>query len=83
MDVGKGADDKVTIERGISAMEHFYRQIHMPVNMKELGIAPTAEQIRAMAASCEEKTQGPNGAVKPLYKEDMEKIYIIAGKIEA
>ena len=43
----------------------------------------TAEQIRAMAASCEEKTQGPNGAVKPLYKEDMEKIYIIAGKIEA
>ena len=50
----------------------------MPVNMRELGIAPTEEQIAFMAASCEEKTQGPNGAVKPLLKEDMEKIYRMA-----
>ena len=78
MGVEKGESDEETIERGISAMEQFYRQIHMPANMKELGIAPTTEQIRIMAASCEEKTQGPNGAVKPLCKEDMEKIYTMA-----
>ena len=78
MGVEEGGTGKETIERGICAMEDFYRQIHMPTNMKELGISPSKEQIRFMAASCEEKTQGPNGAVKPLHKEDMEKIYTMA-----
>ena len=78
MGVEEGGTDEETIERGICAMEDFYRQIHMPTNMKELGISPSKEQIRFMAASCEEKTQGPNGAVKPLHKEDMEKIYTMA-----
>ena len=59
-------------------MEQFYRDIHMPTNMRELGISPTRQQIAQMAASCEEKTQGPNGAVVPLRKEDMEKIYTMA-----
>ena len=78
MGVEPGQNDEETIERGICAMEQFYRDINMPVNMRELGIAPTEEQIAFMAASCEEKTQGPNGAVKPLLKEDMEKIYRMA-----
>ena len=75
MDVAPGSDREETIERGICAMEQFFRDIGMPVSMKELGIEPTREQIEFMAASCEEKTQGPNGAVKPLYKEDMIRIY--------
>ena len=78
MKVTPGETDEETIERGICAMEQFFRDINMPVNMKELGIAPTKEQIEFMAASCEEKTQGPNGAVKPLRKEDMVKIYTAA-----
>ena len=76
--VTPGQNDEETIERGIQTMEQFYREIHMPTNMRELGIAPTPEQIEFMATSCEQKTGGPNGAVVPLKKEDMVKIYQMA-----
>ena len=78
LDATPGKDDEETIENGIRAMEQFYREIHMPTTMKELGIEPTDEQIAFMPASCEEKTGGANGAVIPLKKEDMEKIYKMA-----
>lgn len=75
MDVAPVGTDAEIIENGIRKMEQFYRDINMPTNMKKLGIAPTEEQIQFMAASCEEKTKGANGAVKPLKKEDMAIIY--------
>ena len=78
MEVDRGADDEETIERGIRAMEQFYRDINMPTNMKELGVEPTEEQIAFMAASCEEKAGGANGVVVPLKKEDMISIYRMA-----
>ena len=71
-------DDVETIEYGIRAMEDFYRSIGMPTNMRELGIAPTEEQIVAMAKSCEIKTGGANGAIIPLTADDMVKIYKMA-----
>ena len=73
--VEPGADDEETIEKGICAMEDFYRRIGMPTNMRELGIEPTEEQIRFMAESCSKKTGGTNGAVVPLTVEDMVNIY--------
>ena len=78
LDVEPGADDEETIEKGIQAMEAFYHRINMPVNLRELGVSPTAEQIAFMAASCEEKAGGANGQVVPLKKEDMVKIYTMA-----
>ncbi len=78
MGVTPGADDEETIEKGIQAMEAFYHEIHMPTSMKELGIAPTPEQIAFMAQSCEDKAGGANGQVVPLKKEDMIKIYNMA-----
>ena len=74
---GTGTEEEI-IERGIQAMEEFYREIKMPTSMKELGIEPTEEQIRWMAQSCEIKAGGANGAVIPLKKEDMEQIYKMA-----
>lgn len=59
-------------------MEQFYREIHMPISLQELGISPTEDQIAFMAASCEEKTGGSNGAGMALTKEDMVKIYQMA-----
>ncbi len=76
--VKQGSNDEETIENGISGMETFYHEIGIPTNMRELGINPTEEQIRFMAASCEEKSGGANGQVVPLKKEDMEKIYRMA-----
>ena len=78
MGAARGADDEETIENGIRAMESFYHEIGMPVNLRELGVAPDDKQIAFMAASCEEKAGGANGQVIPLKKEDMEKIYRMA-----
>ncbi len=78
MGVTPGKDDAETVEKGIVAMEDFYRAIKMPTNMRELGVTPTDEQIEFMAASCHDKTGGANGAVIPLNKEDMAKIYRMA-----
>jgi alcohol dehydrogenase YqhD (iron-dependent ADH family) len=78
MGVEKDADDEVTIERGIQAVENWYRSIDMPTNMRELGIAPTEEQLAWMAQSAEIKTGGGAGSVVLLKKEDINKIYHMA-----
>lgn len=69
---GKSQDD--TIEKGIKAMEDFYREIGMPTNIAELGVHPTDEQIRFMANSCAEAGGGKQGVVS-LTPNDIEKIY--------
>ncbi|MGN0343890.1 MAG: iron-containing alcohol dehydrogenase [Lachnospiraceae bacterium] len=75
MGVEPQTDDAVTIECGIRAMEDFYREVHMPTSLKELGIAPTDEQIEEMAERCVAACGGPAGVVVPLYKEDMIEVY--------
>ena len=62
-------------EAGIEAMEKFYRSIGMPTNMKELGIEPTDEQIKAMAAGAARACGGSRGTAKLLFEEDFVKIY--------
>lgn len=76
--VAPEANEEETIEKGIRAVEDFYRSIHMPTSMGELGIHPTEEQIEEMAAGCERATGGSNGSVLPLKKEDMIQIYKMA-----
>ena len=78
MGVTPGADQAATVLRGIEAMEQFYRDIHMPTNMTELGVSPTDEQIAHMAASCIEASGGTTGCVIPLKEEDLVKIYTAA-----
>lgn len=72
------ADDTATARKGIEAMERFYRQIGMPVNMKELGIHPSDEQILQMAESCARAVGGQKGSAKLLGQSDFEKIYRMA-----
>lgn len=78
MGVEPGADDMETAEKGIQAMEAFYHSIGMPINMKELGIMPTDEQIHQMALSCADACGGKKGSAKVLYADDMEAIYKMA-----
>jgi len=75
----EGTDEEVAL-RGIAAMEDFYHEIGMPVNFKELGIAPTDEQITKMAESCEEACGGSKGSAKVLKLEDMIAIYKMANE---
>ncbi len=65
-------------EAGIEAMEDFYHSIGMPTSMKELGIEPTEEQIRAMAAGAARACGGSRGTAKLLFEEDFVKIYMDA-----
>ena len=75
MGVEPGATDAETAEKGIRAMEDFYRSIGMPTNMRVLGIAPTDAQLRAMAASCAQACGGSKGSARVLFEEDMYNIY--------
>lgn len=73
----QGSDEDIALA-GIAAMEDFYRSIGMPVNMRELGIAPTEDQIREMARRCALATGGQIGSAKVLTEPDMVKIYQMA-----
>lgn len=78
MGIQENKAEEEIAEAGIRAMEDFYHQIGMPVNMAELGIEPTDEQIHEMAVRCMSACGGSRGSVKVLSIEDMEKIYHMA-----
>ena len=75
MDVPSGSDAEETALKGIEAMENFYRSIHMPTSLTELGLCPTDEQLRTMAEKCFAGFGGPVGKIKPLSVDDMVEIY--------
>lgn len=72
-----GSDEKIA-EEGICRMEEFYHRIGMPVNMTELGIHPTDEQIKEMAEQTIKAAGGKQGSAKVLYTEDIIKIFNMA-----
>ncbi len=71
-------DAKKTALQGIAAMENFYREIHMPTSISEMGVNVTDEQIVEMAKKCAEGYNGSIGAFKILHQEDIKKIYQMA-----
>ena len=75
MDIQPQDSDEATALAGIAALEDFFRSIHMPVTLRELGVEPTEEQILAMAASCARGAGGKKGTAKLLYEADMAEIY--------
>ena len=75
MQVKPGNTEEETARKGIVAMEDFYHSIGMPVNMKELGVTPTQEQIHEMAVGAEKACGGSKGSARILYRQDMEEIY--------
>lgn len=65
--------------RGIEAMENYYRSIHMPVNLRELGVGElTEEQIDELAEKCTYFGRRTIGQFKVLGKEDIKAIYRMA-----
>ncbi len=71
----EAGEERATMEAGIAAMENFFRSIHMPTNLRELGVEPTDTQIEHMAKGCFAACGGPSGDVMPLQAEDMIAIY--------
>lgn len=64
--------------KGIAAMEEFFREIHMPTSIRELGLAPTPDQIRELAEKCSFWGTRTIGNIKALTAEDMAAIYKLA-----
>ena len=64
-----------TALKGIEAQEAFFKEIGMPVSIRELGIDPTDDQLKEMAERCAEAQGGFVGTIRRLYKEDMLEIY--------
>ncbi len=75
MDVEDAGTDEEIALKGIEAMEDFFRSIHMPTNLRELGVNATEEDMKTMAHKCIVGTGGPKGAAKLLDEQDMLAIY--------
>lgn len=69
-----GSDEEIAL-KGIEAMEDFYREIHMPTNLRELGVNATDEQLADMAHKCAVGVGGAKGSAKLLNEEDMLAIF--------
>ncbi len=74
----KGATDEETALKGIEATEAFFREIHMPVSLKELNLDPTEEEMDLMAHKCIIAAGGKKGSAKVLFEEDLRKILEMA-----
>lgn len=75
MGIEADGDADAVILAGIQAMEDFFRSIDMPVTIRELGVNPTEEQVKEMAAKCYVANGGPKGTAKLLVEEDLYQIY--------
>ncbi len=62
-------------EKGIIALEDFFRSINMPTNLRELGVNATDEELAEMAHKCAVGVGGSMGSARVLYEEDMLAIY--------
>lgn len=73
------ADDEQAAVLGIDATESFFREIGMPVSLKELGLEnPSDEEIRTLALHATMDDTVKLSRIRPLTAEDVEKIYRMA-----
>ena len=72
-----GSKEEIAL-KGIEKTEEFFRKIHMPTTMTELGIQPTEEELALMAHKCSIASGGKKGSAKVLLEEDMLAIYKMA-----
>lgn len=71
---GAGTHEEMA-EKGIAAMENFFRAIRMPVSLTELGVHPVEDQMREMAEKCCLAVGGKAGVIRPLSADDIAEIY--------
>ncbi len=69
-----GSDEEIAL-RGIEAMEDFYRSIHMPTNLRELGVNATDDDLKVMAHKCAVGVGGEMGSARVLNEQDMYNIF--------
>lgn len=75
MGVKPEAEKLKTAQKGIEAMEDFYRALDMPVCIGDMGIELAEEQMRELAEKCSHFGKRTIGCIKKLDQEDMYQIY--------
>lgn len=78
MGVKLEGDDTAVALAGIEAFEAFLRSIHMPTNIRELGLELTEAQIDELSWKCTFFGKRTIGSVKVLELEDIKAIYHMA-----
>lgn len=79
MQIPEQENEEKTILAGIEAMEAFYRSIHMPTSLQELGIKNLTEKdIEGLAYRCCYQETRTIGIVKKLGKKEIADIYRMA-----
>lgn len=78
MGVTEIEEDREAALEGIRRMEIFYHTIGMPINLKELGIELTNEQIREVAVETMKAAGGQQGSARVLHEEDVVNILNMA-----
>lgn len=73
-----GLTEKQTALEGIEAMEDYFREIQMPVNLRELGCEPTDQQIAELADHCCDGDTHTVGHFLPLHSKDVAAILTAA-----
>ncbi|GAB6085723.1 iron-containing alcohol dehydrogenase [Alkaliphilus crotonatoxidans] len=74
-------DPEITALEGIQKTENFFAAIGMPVNLAQLGVGKLSQaQIEEMAQKCCRYGKRVVGTLKPLYLEDIIKIYQMANE---
>ncbi len=72
------ANDEAAARAGIAAYREFLRSIGMPVNLRELGLALTDEQLDKLAYNCSFEGTRDIGSIRILKQEDMREVYRLA-----
>ncbi len=75
MGAAPAADERETAERGVAAVEFFFRSIGMPTNIRELGYELSEAQIAELAEKCTNGRTRTVGGLKKLGYGDIVKIY--------
>lgn len=73
-----GGDFEQTALAGIEAMGSFFRSVHMPTSLTELGLCLTDLQIYDLAFKCSYEDTRTIGNFRQLNMKDIEKIYRMA-----
>lgn len=72
------AEPEKTVLEGIEALEDFFRSIHMPTSIRELGVELTEGQILELAYKCSHMDKRTIGGIQKLTRSDMAEIYRMA-----
>lgn len=78
MGISSGESAEETALAGIEALENFFRELHMPTNLRELGCEPTDAQIAELADKCCDGDTHTVGHFMPLKSSDVAAILTAA-----